>query len=635
MSVNYTPIRGDYKDLTPFRFWCQKILPLVYDDSLSYYELLCKVVDYLNKTMEDVDTLEGDVTGIYNAYNSLQEYVNDYFDNLNVQDEIDNKLDRLVADGTIHDIFNDDVVAILNQGVEARNAAIAAIPSNVTSWLNEHITQETGYVIDDTLSIQGAAADAKATGDAVSDLKSDFNTVLPATILTNSIITNTGYYIGRDGDAHVNVNFGYSDFLPSVEGMKYIIKAPTYSNTGSAISFYADNNFNSFIKGVSLESGDTDVSIIAPKFTKYIVVCYDTRRTFNIFAELINREIYTADVYKNDLFNEGIVTNSDFTEPGFISLEGEITSQNNWFHTNMINIPSYADKITVMRSRAITSGNLVAFYTKPIFSASSYISGYSNDTAINDDAPLIINIPNGAKFAAFSTGPTSNENNEKPCAFISSVKMYKNKNVNNVFSVLSDSYSAYPGWIPEGSESFYPTNSQTVKDFKKMWWYLLAEELNMQPLIIDGYSGATISTNVRPEHDVSVSFVNRMKKSMGEERTLSPKPSIIFILGGQNDVATNTTIGEVQYSNWTDNDLQQFAPAFCYMLDYLIRYNPGCKIINITNTGGVSSGMATAMETACEHYNITNIILHDISKTNAHPTAMGMLEICRQVIAAL
>ena len=175
MSVNYTPIRGDYKDLTPFRFWCQKILPLVYDDSLSYYELLCKVVDYLNKTMEDVDTLEGDVTGIYNAYNSLQEYVNDYFDNLNVQDEIDNKLDRLVADGTIHDIFNDDVVAILNQGVEARNAAIAAIPSNVTSWLNEHITQETGYVIDDTLSIQGAAADAKATGDAISDLKSDFN----------------------------------------------------------------------------------------------------------------------------------------------------------------------------------------------------------------------------------------------------------------------------------------------------------------------------------------------------------------------------------------------------------------------------------------------------------------------------
>ena len=36
------------KDLKTFNFWCQKVLPLVYDDSLSYYELLCKVVDYIN-----------------------------------------------------------------------------------------------------------------------------------------------------------------------------------------------------------------------------------------------------------------------------------------------------------------------------------------------------------------------------------------------------------------------------------------------------------------------------------------------------------------------------------------------------------------------------------------------------------
>ena len=31
-----------------FWFWCQKVLPLVYDDSLSYYEMLCKVRDYIN-----------------------------------------------------------------------------------------------------------------------------------------------------------------------------------------------------------------------------------------------------------------------------------------------------------------------------------------------------------------------------------------------------------------------------------------------------------------------------------------------------------------------------------------------------------------------------------------------------------
>ena len=44
-------------DIRKFRFWCQKVLPLVYDDSLSYYEVLCKVVQYLNKVIEDVNSI--------------------------------------------------------------------------------------------------------------------------------------------------------------------------------------------------------------------------------------------------------------------------------------------------------------------------------------------------------------------------------------------------------------------------------------------------------------------------------------------------------------------------------------------------------------------------------------------------
>ena len=90
--ANFTPQLGDYKTLQPFRYWCQKVLPLVYDDSLSYYELLCKVVDYLNKTMEDVETLHGDVTNLHTAYVELQGYVNNYFASLDVQQEINNKL---------------------------------------------------------------------------------------------------------------------------------------------------------------------------------------------------------------------------------------------------------------------------------------------------------------------------------------------------------------------------------------------------------------------------------------------------------------------------------------------------------------------------------------------------------------
>ena len=101
MAVNFTPDMLGYSGVEPFRFWCQKVIPLVYDDSLSYYELLNKVVDYLNNTIQDVANVETNVENLLTAYNQLQEYVNDYFDNLDVQDEINNKLDDMVEDGTL------------------------------------------------------------------------------------------------------------------------------------------------------------------------------------------------------------------------------------------------------------------------------------------------------------------------------------------------------------------------------------------------------------------------------------------------------------------------------------------------------------------------------------------------------
>jgi len=118
----------------------------VYDDSLSYYELLCKVVDFLNKTMEDVETLESDVTNIYEAYVELQTYVNEYFSSLDVQEEINNKLDEMSADGSLSEII------------------APFIPDSVSEWLSEHI-EPTSPPIDDTLSVSGAGADAKVTGD--------------------------------------------------------------------------------------------------------------------------------------------------------------------------------------------------------------------------------------------------------------------------------------------------------------------------------------------------------------------------------------------------------------------------------------------------------------------------------------
>lgn len=39
-------------EIKNLEFWCQKVLPLVYDDSLSYYELVDKVVSKLNELID-------------------------------------------------------------------------------------------------------------------------------------------------------------------------------------------------------------------------------------------------------------------------------------------------------------------------------------------------------------------------------------------------------------------------------------------------------------------------------------------------------------------------------------------------------------------------------------------------------
>ena len=100
MPANFRPEMSVIKDLKPFKFWCSKVLPSVYDDSLSYYELLTKVLRYLNDTMESVETLDGNVNNIYNAYLLLEDYVNNYFDNADFQQMVNDKLDAMAEDGT-------------------------------------------------------------------------------------------------------------------------------------------------------------------------------------------------------------------------------------------------------------------------------------------------------------------------------------------------------------------------------------------------------------------------------------------------------------------------------------------------------------------------------------------------------
>lgn len=73
MSTPYSGFTGD--KIAPLRFWTHKILPLVYEESLSYYEVLCKVAQKLNETIESVNLSTEEVTHMREIVDGIQETV--------------------------------------------------------------------------------------------------------------------------------------------------------------------------------------------------------------------------------------------------------------------------------------------------------------------------------------------------------------------------------------------------------------------------------------------------------------------------------------------------------------------------------------------------------------------------------
>lgn len=64
--------------LPVFKFWCQHVLPLVYDDSLSYYETLCKVVSYINKLLEDTSNIVDNVDELKKELLEVQTWIKNF-----------------------------------------------------------------------------------------------------------------------------------------------------------------------------------------------------------------------------------------------------------------------------------------------------------------------------------------------------------------------------------------------------------------------------------------------------------------------------------------------------------------------------------------------------------------------------
>ena len=113
-----------------------KSIPLAFDESLSYYETLCGVLKLL-KEQETIVNQNADVLI------ELENYVTHYFDNLDVQNEINQKLDEMAKDGTLTSLINQYIDPLINEqnqrittSIDEQNQRITSIENQVTSIAN-------------------------------------------------------------------------------------------------------------------------------------------------------------------------------------------------------------------------------------------------------------------------------------------------------------------------------------------------------------------------------------------------------------------------------------------------------------------------------------------------------------------
>ena len=120
--------------LRPFNKFCISIgmLPSSYKTSLTYEEQLLWLCNYLEETVIPAVNNNGEaVTELQNLYVELHDYIDNYFTNLDVQEEINNKLDEMATDGTLTNLISNYINPIINQ----QNNIILAFQNNVNSQL--------------------------------------------------------------------------------------------------------------------------------------------------------------------------------------------------------------------------------------------------------------------------------------------------------------------------------------------------------------------------------------------------------------------------------------------------------------------------------------------------------------------
>ena len=224
--------------INKLRFWCHKVIPLVYDEALSYYEVLCKVAKKINELITDVNGLHDTVVFQVNGKEPTDG---------NVQLEAEDFAGAFV--GSINGITPEEDGSIT---IDAEDVGAMPADERVVKTINGISPNADGSILAGTVrSVNGKSPSALPTPGSIALNASDVG-ALPNSI--DPVESVNGIAPDAQGNVNVGTVKSVNSTLPDANGN---VNLPTVAGVTSVDGVGADAQGNVQINAVKSVNGET------------------------------------------------------------------------------------------------------------------------------------------------------------------------------------------------------------------------------------------------------------------------------------------------------------------------------------------------------------------------------------------
>lgn len=256
---------------------------------------------------------------------SYKDFIDNYFANLDLDEETEKALQHLISIGALDSVI-DPVIA-----------------DTITEWMNDHITQPTTPAIDTSLSVAGAGADAKVTGDYIKQLMAQlFNSncvdILDYCNKSDQSLNGITMTWHPDGSATFNGTATTDTYLPLYFDTAHlppgVIPGRTYRFFNGGIPMNASPQFwfyknGAYYTGFRLQVQGSVYEYAIPSDAEGMLIRYKidqgvTLNNVNVHTQMLttltNEELANIDCFKGVLSNNVNIDGN--LDDGFYLLTG-------------------------------------------------------------------------------------------------------------------------------------------------------------------------------------------------------------------------------------------------------------------------------------------------------------------------